>query len=339
MSSTSVGTMLSAGVSVLAILMVSFSNPGKPAECPPSGPEPFITKLEGGLWRTVGVENKASGKFEFDQSWIAVSKGYAATADASWYPDTTCHPFESYDEAFNGNHMALLNCTHKGGNVNQYCLVDIVEGFHSVDVAFVACNHSGSPAPKSFQQAMNTPSLGNFFMVRCKPGTSPGCNFTAIETGVSAREGTPRPSNPFKFPTAVSTPSGVPELLKGSWRAMEISQGYSGGIARVNFTVFNKASIAWPNYQGSRAVTNFAVFSSSDTHVVLQNVETGGVQECLFDVVEHEIVTYGLLTCGPEGAPGPQNVIDGLSYPNMQFAMARCNRGSEFCEWSFGYDA
>eukprot|EP00040_Diaphanoeca_grandis_P016456 m.84873 g.84873 ORF g.84873 m.84873 type:complete len:1140 (-) comp25818_c2_seq1:55-3474(-) len=299
----------------------------------PSTPEGTLKKLGGGVWRTVGIENKASGKFEFDQIWGTASATYESTADASWYPYTTCHAVT--DGGPDDTHMTLLNCTHKGGNVNQHCIVDFLEGFHSVDVAFVACNHSGFPGPTSYEQAMNTPpDLGNFYMVRCKPGTSPFCNFTAIETGVPVSDAPSKPENSCSK-TVISAPPGVPELLQGSWRAMEISQEYTVGVAQWNFTSGHKATLEWPNYK-ERPLTHYDVFSHSNMHVVLKNVETGGVRTCLFDAVVNDIVTYSIFTCGAEGALGPKSVVDGLRNPNIQYTMARCNRGSDFCEWSFG---
>ena len=129
-----------------------------------------------------------------------------------------------------------------------------------LEVAFLACNHTGAPAPVDFYAAMDTPNCGNFLMFRCKPSSAPGCAFSPVITPAAApmqhwpavsKVYEPCPLSPYQPGIA-----GVPPALLGSWRSLQVSNHYQVGLARWNFTADGQASLEWPNYP-SRGVQRY----------------------------------------------------------------------------------
>lgn len=298
--------------------------------------------LKGGIWRSFGAEQLGSGKFEFAQEFTA--EKYTSTTDSP-HPQV-CHSVVYHDDVARGNDLPIrVELHHCGGNKHsEDCLALRLPDIGGLEVAFFACNHSGSPGPYDFHVAMNTPMLGNFLMFRCQqsPATS-ACRFSAINLP-SATEGSAHDA-PCKngvggsCATAVhedfeeSVP-GAPSDLLGSWRSLEVSQNYRPGLARWNFTLDGLATLEWPNHE-SRGIKRYTTTRSvNGTVVFLTDQASGNLKACIFEFKYNEVYSYAVLSCGADNGPVPRNSNDGLGSPNDQWAMGRCNGCDNDCFYS-----
>lgn len=274
-----------------------------------------------GTWRSFGAEQLGSGKFEFAQTF----KGDVLTVTTdSPYPQTCTYERRGPGEL-------VLRC---GPSHLEDCLVKRLPDIGGLDAAFLACNHSGAPAPASFYAAMDTPGCGNFLMFRCKKSTE-GCAFSpdsisAAGSKVSEPETeTETESKPGPVSHSQSGIAGASTALLGSWRTLQVSNDYQKGLARWNFTADGQASLQWPNYP-DRGVERYSVSHSyEDPSLVLLTSATGTVTACRFQFQYQPVFSYAVLDC--EALDQPEGGQD-----NTKWAMGRCNPCSASCRYSCG---
>ncbi|KAK4031864.1 hypothetical protein C8A01DRAFT_41702 [Parachaetomium inaequale] len=283
-----------------------------------------------GTWRSFGAEQLGSGKFEFAQTF---------TDDVLTF--TTDSPFPqtcTYEQRGPGE--LVLRCGAK--HHLEDCLVQRLPDIGGLDAAFLACNHTGAPAPASFYAAMDTPGCGNFLMFRCKASAA-GCAFSpdAISTaGSKASEPeTETEIEPESKPSPVSHSqpgiAGAPPALLGSWRSLQVSSQYQEGLARWNFTTDGQASLQWPNYPG-RGVQRYSVsHSDEDPSLVLLASASGTITACRFQFQYQPVYSYAVLDCGALNQPA-EDKENRQNTQNTQWAMGRCNPCSAHCRYSCG---
>ncbi|KAK5660210.1 hypothetical protein OQA88_13684 [Cercophora sp. LCS_1] len=267
-----------------------------------------------GTWRSFGAEQGGSGKFEFVQTFT--DKVLIVTTDSP-FPQTC-----TYERR--GTKELVLRC---GGGHLEDCLVQRLPDIGGLETAFLACNHTGAPAPASFQAAMDTKGCGNFLMFRCKASTaacsfSPDAILASKPTTVAKTE--PEP-NYEPSPVSHLQPgiAGAPRALLGSWRSLQVSSGYEKGLALWNFTAHGQASLQWPNYSG-RGVERYSVsHSDEDPSLVYLASASGTITTCRFQFQYQPVYSYAVLDCG-------------AAVDNTKWAMGRCNPCSTFCRYSCG---
>ena len=261
-----------------------------------------------GTWRSFGAEQGGSGKFEFAQTFT--DKTLTVTTDSP-YP-SKC----TYEEQ--GPGQMILNC---GPKHVEDCLVQRLPDIDGLNVAFLACNHTGLPAPGSFYSAMDTVGCGNFLMFRCKPGQA-GCAFKP--DAISAKESNSKAkTEKEQKPVSHSQPgvAGAPPTLLGSWRTLQVSSNYEEGLARWNFTANGQATVQWPNYL-DRGVKHYSVsHSKKDPSLILLASHKGEITTCHFKYQYHSVYSYATLDCGEEEK-------------GTKWAMGRCNPCSSYCRYS-----
>ena len=194
-----------------------------------------------GTWRSFGAEQLGSGKFEFAQTFT--DNTLAVTTDSP-YPQTCTYERRNPGEL-------VLRCGGAKPHVED-CLVQRLLDIGELEAAFLACNHSGEPAPASFYAAMDTPGCGNFLMFRCKASAA-DCSFSPDASITAARNKASKPETETKIePSPVSHSqlgiAGAPGTLLGSWRSLQVSSHYQEGLAQWNFTADGQASLQWPNF-------------------------------------------------------------------------------------------
>ncbi|KAF5011135.1 hypothetical protein FDECE_2743 [Fusarium decemcellulare] len=283
-----------------------------------------ISPWEEGTWRSFGAEQLGSGKFEFAQTFT--NNGLTVTTDSP-YPQTC-----TYERSGPGE--LVLKCGEKH---LEDCLVHRLPDIGGLEVAFLACNHTGAPAPASFYAAMDTPGCGNFLMFRCKSSAA-GCAFSpdAISAaGSKASEPEPESESNSK-PSPVSHPqpgiAGAPPALLGSWRSLQVSSHYEDGLALWNFTADGQASQQWPNYPG-RGVQRYSVsHSDEDPSLVLLASPSGTITTCRFQFQYQPVYSYAVLDCGAPNQPE----VDKENTQNTKWAMGRCNPCNAHCRYSCG---
>ncbi|KAJ9414957.1 hypothetical protein QL093DRAFT_2626030 [Fusarium oxysporum] len=249
-----------------------------------------------GTWRSFGAEQGGSGKFQFAQTFT--DKVLTVTTDSP-YPQTC-----SYERL--GPKELVLRC---GGNRLEECLVQRLPDIGGLEAAFLACNHTGQPAPASFYTAMDTPGCGNFLMFRCK-ASAEGCSFSPDATSAASKSKTKTKSGSDFEPTLVSHSqpgiAGAPTKLLGLWRSLQVSSHYEEGLANWSFTSDGQASVKWPNHP-ERGVERYSVsHSREDPRKVLLATASGAITTCRFK----------------------------FQYQPTQWAMGRCNPCSAECRYS-----
>jgi ribonuclease T2 len=282
-----------------------------------------------GIWRSFGAEQHGSGKFEFAQTFTEDT--LTVTTDSP-YPEMCSYERRSHRE------IVLQKC---GANRHlEDCLVQRLPDIGGLEVAFLACNHTGAPAPVDFYAAMDTPNCGNFLMFRCKPSSAPGCAFSPDITPAAAPlQHWPAVTKAYEScPLSPYQPgiAGVPPALLGSWRSLQVSNHYQVGLARWNFTADGQASLEWPNYP-SRGVQRYAVTYSEDGHnMIFLASASGSITTCLFQNQYHPVYSYAVLGCGATNRLAPDNLAESFLPPHTQWAMGRCNPCSFHCTYSCG---
>ncbi|WPJ66499.1 hypothetical protein SMAC4_03856 [Sordaria macrospora] len=263
-----------------------------------------------GTWRSFGAEQGGSGKFEFAQTFT--DNVLTVTTDSP-YPNRCTY-------ARRGPKELVLRCE---GDHLEDCLVQRLPDVGGLEVAFLACNHTGEPAPASFYAAMDTTWCGNFLMFRCKASEA-GCSFSpdAISASEPKTETKTEPESESK-PSPVShfQPgiAGAPPSLLGSWRSLQVSSDYEKGLARWDFTADGQASLQWPNYS-DRTVQRYSVsHSDEDPSLVLLASTSGTITTCRFEFQYQPVYSYAVLDCGA-----------------TKWAMGRCNPCSAHCRYSCG---
>ncbi|KAF2150277.1 hypothetical protein K461DRAFT_260438 [Myriangium duriaei CBS 260.36] len=285
-----------------------------------------------GTWRSFGAEQLGSGKFEFAQTFT--DHVLTVTTDSP-YPQTC-----TYEQRGPGE--LVLRCDDVKPHLED-CLVHRLPDIGGLEVAFLACNHTGNPAPASFYAAMDTPGCGNFLMFRCKMSTV-GCSFSPDAISAAGSK-VPKPktekkiellseSKPDSKPISVSHSqpgiAGAPPALLGSWRSLQVSNHYENGLAQWNFTSDGQASLQWPNYP-SRGVERYSVtHSDEDSSLVLFASVSGTITSCRLHFEYQPVYSYALLDCEALDEPAG----DKESTENTQWAMGRCNPCSAHCHYS-----
>ncbi|KAL2689088.1 hypothetical protein Neosp_003140 [[Neocosmospora] mangrovei] len=274
-----------------------------------------------GTWRSFGAEELGSGKFEFAQTFT--DHVLTVTTDSP-YP-LTC----TYEPQLPGE--LLLRC---GDHHLEDCRVQRLPDIGVLEVAFLACNHTGAPAPASFYAAMDTPGCGNFLMFRCKASDA-GCAFSPDAISVTGSKAS-KPETETKIePESKPSPvnhvqpgiAGAPPSLLGSWRSLQVSSHYEDGLAQWNFTADGQASMQWPNYP-SRGVQRYSVsHSDEDPSLVLLASPSGTITTCRFQFQFQPVYSYAVLNCELP-AEGKENT------QNTQWAMGRCNPCNAHCRYS-----
>ncbi|KAJ9123495.1 hypothetical protein QFC24_003709 [Naganishia onofrii] len=294
-----------------------------------------------GTWRSFGAEEHGSGKFEFAQSF---TKDTLTVTTDSPYPGTCDYERRSQRE------IVLKNC---GANRHlEDCLVQRLPDVGGLDVAFLACNHSGAPAPADFYAAMDTSNCGNFLTFRCKPSSTTGCTFSPIRKSTVATllaalpQQWPLLSKAYSlFSKAYGPPlltpyqpgiAGVPAALLGSWRSLQVSNNYQVGLARWNFTSDGQASMEWPNYP-SRGVQRYAVTHSEDgRNTIFLADANGSITACRFQKQYDPVYSYAVLDCGVTNQSTPDSLVESFLPPHTAWAMGRCNPCDFHCTYSCG---
>lgn len=260
-----------------------------------------------GSWRSFGAEQLGSGKFEFMQNF---TNGVQTVSTDSPYPQTC-----NYERVGSGE--MILRCSGAKPHVED-CLVQRLPDIGGLETGFLACNHSGMPAPASFYAAMDTPGCGNFLMFRAK----------ASAAGRSVSPAAAR-SN-----ASTSGLAGASRALLGSWRTLEVSSQHQEGLAQWNFTADGQASLQWPNYPG-RGVQRYSVSRADgdgnddgDSSLVLLAGTNGTTATCRFQFQDHPVYSYAVLD---REARSQENPLQ-----NTQWAMGRCNPCSAHCRYSCG---
>ncbi|EWZ85387.1 hypothetical protein FOWG_11887 [Fusarium oxysporum f. sp. lycopersici MN25] len=264
-----------------------------------------------GTWRSFGAEQGGSGKFQFAQTFT--DKILTVTTDSP-YPQTC-----SYERL--GPKELVLRC---GGNRLEECLVQRLPDIGGLEAAFLACNHTGQPAPASFYTAMDTPGCGNFLMFRCK-ASAEGCSFSPDATSAASKSKTKTKSGSDSEPSFVShSQPGIaraPTKLLGLWRSLQVSSHYEEGLANWSFTSDGQASVKWPNHP-ERDVERYSVsHSREDPSKVLLATASGAITTCRFKFQYQPVYSYAVLDC----TAGDKKT---------QWAMGRCNPCSAECRYS-----
>lgn len=271
-----------------------------------------------GTWRSFGAEQLGSGKFEFAQTFT--DKTLTVTTDSP-YPQTCKYEQRGLGEL-------VLRC----GGTNPHlegCLVQRLPDIGGLEAAFLACNHTGEPAPASFYAAMDLSGCGNFLMFRCK-GSATGCAFSpdAVSAGGSkaSKSKSETESKPVRVSHTQPGIAGAPSELLGSWRTLQVSSHYQEGLAQWNFTADGQASMQWPNHL-DRGIQRYSVsHSKEDPNRVLLASASGTITTCHFQFQYQPVYSYALLDCGS----------DKDDTPNTQWAMGRCNPCNAHCRYSCG---
>ena len=204
-----------------------------------------------------------------------------------------------------------------------------------LEAAFLACNHTGEPAPASFYAAMDTPGCGNFLMFRCKESVA-GCSFSPDASITAARSKASKPEIETEIepnPVSHSQPgiAGAPRTLLGLWRSLQVSSHYQEGLAQWSFTANGQASLQWPNFP-DRGVQRCSVsHSDEDPSLVLLASASGTITSCRFQFEYQPVYSYAVLDCG---APNQAAVDTEDTLQNTQWAMGRCNPCSAHCRYS-----
>ncbi|KAF5556840.1 isoamyl alcohol oxidase [Fusarium mexicanum] len=288
----------SANYAVLELAMPAFSSSNK------------ISTWEG-TWRSFGAEQGGSGKFEFAQTFT--DKVLTVNTDSP-YPQTC-----NYERR--GSKELILRC---GGNRLEECLVQRLPDVGELEAAFLACNHTGKPAPASFYAAMDTPGCGNFLMFRCK-ASAKGCSFSSDAISPPSKSETKTKSESESEPSPVSHSqpgvAGAPTSLLGLWRSLQVSRHHEDGLANWSFTSDGLASLKWPNHP-ERGVESYSVsHSRQDPNRVLLATASGAVTTCHFKFRYQPVYSYAVLDC----TSGDKKT---------QWAMGRCNPCSAECRYS-----
>ncbi|KAF5655235.1 isoamyl alcohol oxidase [Fusarium sp. NRRL 25303] len=262
-----------------------------------------------GTWRSFGAEQGGSGKFQFAQTFT--DKTLTVTTDSP-YPQTC-----SYERR--GSKELVLRC---GGNRLEECLVQRLPDIGELEAAFLACNHTGQPAPGSFYAAMDTPGCGNFLMFRCK-ASAKGCSFSADAKSASSKSDTK--TKPESEPSHISHSqggiAGAPTSLLGLWRSLQVSGHYEEGLANWSFKSDGQATLKWPNHP-ERGVESYSVsHSREDPDHVLLATASGAITNCRFKFQYQPVYSYAVLDC----TSGDKKT---------QWAMGRCNPCSAECHYS-----
>ncbi|KAK3946703.1 hypothetical protein QBC32DRAFT_388631 [Pseudoneurospora amorphoporcata] len=283
---------------------------------------PALTPWEQGTWRSFGAEQGGSGKFEFAQTFT--DNVLTVTTDSP-YPQMC-----TYERR--GPKELVLRC---GGDHHlEDCLVQRLPDIDGLEAAFLACNHTGEPAPASFYAAMDTKGCGNFLMFRCKASAA-GCSFSPDAISASKPK-TETKTEPESKPSLVSHSqpgiAGAPPALLGSWRSLQVSSDYEKGLAQWNFTADDQASLRWPNYP-SRAVQRYSVsHSDEDPSLVLLASASGTITTCRFQFQYQPVYSYAVLDCGA----AVDNEENTSTQNRTKWAMGRCNPCSAHCRYSCG---
>ncbi|KAI8649452.1 hypothetical protein LRP88_11375 [Fusarium phalaenopsidis] len=285
-----------------------------------------------GTWRSFGAEQLGSGKFEFAQTFT--DNVLTVTTDSP-YPQTCTYERRGPGEL-------VLRCGGAKPHLED-CLVQRLPDIGGLEAAFLACNHTGEPAPASFFAAMDTPGCGNFLMFRCKASAA-GCSFSpdAIsaagskaskpETETKIEPESESECNSKPSPVSHSQPgiAGAPPALLGSWRSLQVSSHYQKGLAQWSFTADGQALLQWPNYPG-RGVQRYSVsHSAEDPSLVLLASASGTITTCRFQFQYQPVYSYAVLDCGAPNQPA----VDKENLQNTQWAMGRCNSCSASCRYS-----
>ncbi|KAK3392114.1 hypothetical protein B0T20DRAFT_384675 [Sordaria brevicollis] len=273
-----------------------------------------------GTWRSFGAEQGGSGKFEFAQTFT--DNVLTVTTDSP-YP-RTC----TYEQR--GTKELLLRC---GDDHLEGCLVQRLPDVGELEAAFLACNHTGEPAPASFYAAMDIQGCGNFLMFRCKASAA-DCSFSPDAISASKPEteikteplSNSKPSLVSHFQPGIA--GATPSLL-GSWRSLQVSSDYEKGLGQWSFTADGQASLRWPNYP-SRAVERYSVsHSPEDPSLVLLASASGTITTCRFQFQYHPVYSYAVLDC--------ETAVDNEeNTQKTKWAMGRCNPCSAHCRYSCG---
>ncbi|KAF9776086.1 hypothetical protein IL306_005775 [Fusarium sp. DS 682] len=273
-----------------------------------------------GTWRSFGAEQGGSGKFEFAQTFTDTV--LTVTTDSPYPQTCTYEP--------RGPGKMLLRCGGSKPHLED-CLVQRLPDIGGLEAAFLACNHTGEPAPTSFYAAMDTPGSGNFLMFRCKASAA-GCSFSpdtiSAASSQASKPDTKTKTKPSPISHSQSGIAGAPPALLGSWRSLQVSSNYENGLAKWSFTADGQASLEWPNYP-NRGVERYSV-SHSHKHpsLVFLTSASGTITTCRFQFQYQPVYSYAVLDCG---APG-----DKKNTQTTQWAMGRCNPCSTFCRYSCG---
>ncbi|KAI1055519.1 hypothetical protein LB506_011491 [Fusarium annulatum] len=262
-----------------------------------------------GTWRSFGAEQGGSGKFQFAQTFT--DKTLTVTTDSP-YPQSC-----SYERR--GSKELVLRC---GGNRLEECLVQRLPDIGELEVAFLACNHTGQPAPASFYAAMDTPGCGNFLMFRCK-ASAKGCSSSVDAKSASSKSDTKAESKSEPSPVSHSQPgiAGAPTSLLGFWRSLQVSKHYEEGLANWSFTSDGQATLKWPNHP-ERGVESYSVsHSREDPNHVLLATASGAITTCRFKFQYQPVYSFAVLDC----TSGDKKT---------QWAMGRCNPCSAECRYS-----
>jgi ribonuclease T2 len=267
-----------------------------------------------GTWRSFGAEQLGSGKFEFAQTFT--DDVLSVTTDSP-YPQTCTYERRGPEEL-------VLRCGGATPRVED-CLAQRLPDIGGLEAAFLACNHTGEPAPASFYAAMDTPGCGNFLMFRSK----------AAAAGRSAAPDAARSnaSSPETKPGLVV--AGAPRELLGSWRSLQVSSQYQEGLAQWNFTADGQASMQWPNFPG-RGVQRYSVFHSHEnSSLVMLASANGTMTTCGFQFQYQPVYSYAVLDCEAPNQPavGKEDALQ-----TTQWAMGRCNPCSAHCRYSCGVE-
>ncbi|QGI85784.1 hypothetical protein CEK25_012513 [Fusarium fujikuroi] len=262
-----------------------------------------------GTWRSFGAEQGGSGKFQFAQTFT--DKTLTVTTDSP-YPQTC-----NYERR--GSKELVLRC---GGNRLEECLVQRLPDIGELEVAFLACNHTGQPAPASFYAAMDTPGCGNFLMFRCK-ASAKRCSFSVDAKSASSKSDTKAESKSEPSPVRHSQPgiAGAPTSLLGFWRSLQVSKHYEEGLANWSFTSDGQATLKWPNHP-EHGVESYSVSHSiDDPNQVLLASACGAITTCRFKFQYQPVYSFAVLDC----TSGDKKT---------QWAMGRCNPCSAECRYS-----
>ncbi|KAM0431563.1 hypothetical protein ACHAQK_010188 [Fusarium lateritium] len=276
-------------------------------------PSDYTSPWEG-TWRSFGAEQGGSGKFEFAQTFT--DKTLTVTTDSP-YP-SKC----TYER--NGFKQLVLHC---GGDKPHLegCLVQRLPDIGGFEAAFLACNHTGVPAPSNFYAAMDTPGSGNFLMFRCK-ASSTGCSFSPDAISATKPDTETKPKSESKASPVLHSQPGIarpPTELLGTWRSLQVSSDYEKGLATWSFTADGQASLQWPNYP-SRGIESYSVSHSQENPSVVHLASaSGAVTTCRLHFQYQPVYSYAVLDCG-----------DKNSKEKTQWAMGRCNPCSASCRYS-----
>ncbi|KAM3443913.1 hypothetical protein MY4824_000361 [Beauveria thailandica] len=268
-----------------------------------------------GTWRSFGAEQHGSGKFEFAQTFTDEDR--TVTTDSP-YPSKCTYSQRGAGEL-------VLSC---GAGRMEECLVQRLPDVDKLEVAFLACNHTGAPPPASYYSAMDIPGCGNYLMFRCKSPDA-GCVFSPAITAAGNKTSKSKPETDKEIkPVSHSQPgiAGAPRNLLGSWRTLQVSSHYQSGLAQWNFTADGQASMRWPNYP-DRGVQRYSVsHSDKDPNTVLLSSASGTVTTCRFEFQYQLVYSYAVLDC-----EGPDRNRD-----KTKWAMGRCNPCNPHCRYSCG---